>query len=90
VPTTDVFNLSLAAAIPPEPDHLASEDFNDGHEGPDLSWMQPKQRRAMVFSESEHSALRARLVQLEVPADEDFAGPSLWARLRDWWGRTFG
>lgn len=81
-PEADVFNLSLAAAITPEPEDYAAE-------GPDLSWMQPKAPRQLHFSEAEQSSLRARLVQLDVEADDDFAVPSLWDRVRGWVARLF-
>lgn len=91
-PEPDVFTLSLAAVLPPEPEPQApayEAEFDDSG-GPDLSWMQPKERRELVFSHSDHSALRARLVNLEAPADDDFAAPSLWDRLRGWWARLLG
>lgn len=76
-----VFEPAPEPAFEPEDDHY--------HDGPDLSWMQPKERRQMVFSESSQSQLRARLVQ-HVPEPEPEAPPSLWDRLRDWFARLRG
>lgn len=94
-PEDDVFDLPLAAAFAPEPEpepDPAEDEWAD--EGPDLSWMLPKERRELIFSESAQSALRARLVNLEAEPDEDFVNPSLLGRmmdrLRDWWARVFG
>jgi hypothetical protein len=91
-PVAEAFDLPLAAALAPEPEpepeSATIDEWSD--EGPDLSWMQPKERRPMVFSESSQSALRAKLVNLEVQADENFAPPSLWDRLRGWWSRLLG
>jgi hypothetical protein len=95
-PEAEVFDLPLAAALPPapepeqepQPEPAAVDEWDD--DGPDLSWMQPKERRPMVFSESSQSALRAKLVHLDVEPDEDFAAPSLWDRVRGWWARLLG
>ncbi len=89
-----VFDLPIAAVAPelePEPEaesqpDLFADDFAD--DGPDLSWMMPKERRQLQFSESDHSFLRARLVHAD--SAEPTAPPSLWDRLRDWVARLFG
>jgi len=86
-PQEPVFDLPLAAVVPepvepePQPDEF--------HDGPDLSWMMPKERRQFQFADSEtdHSHLRARLVQ-SAPDIEPEIGPSLWDRFRDWLARV--
>jgi hypothetical protein len=66
-----------------EPDPLPAtvEQYED--DGPDLSWMMPKERRELHFGEASQSSLRARLVQ-NPPEPEPELPPSLWGRLRAW------
>lgn len=66
---------------PYEPAPAAADRYED--DGPDLSWMMPKERRQLQFGEASQSSLRARLVQ-QAPEPEPELPPSLWDRLRAW------
>jgi hypothetical protein len=93
-PEEPVYDLPLAAVMTDEPAalELAPAPVTDDdhyHDGPDLTWLQPKERRQLVFSESPQSQLRARLIQ-HPPEPEPEAPPSLWERLRGWFAGLRG
>ena len=93
-PAEPAFDLPHDAILPeppvmPEPTPAPAFADDHYHDGPDLSWMQPKERRRLVFSESAQSQLRARLVSY-APEPEPAAPPSLWSRLRGWFARLLG
>ncbi|MCL6252008.1 hypothetical protein M3P36_13260 [Altererythrobacter sp. KTW20L] len=92
-PAEPVLDLPLAAMMPEpvEPEPEPEPDYFD--DGPDLSWMMPKEPRRFQFAvadaEVDHSHLRARLVR-EAPQVEPDLPPSLWDRFRDWLARLLG
>lgn len=87
----------IAPQPEPEPEplpemqgHIESvQHFDDVEDGPDLSWMQPEERRELQIASGEHSSLRARLVHAD-DASAYEPQPSLMERLMRWIAGLFG
>lgn len=83
-PVEDISPEPEPEPLPEMQSHVeAVQHFDDLEDGPDLSWMQPEERRELQIASGESSSLRARLVHAE-DAAADEQQPSLMQRLMGW------